>query len=223
MSDDEEVFQGGSDAIRRFAELKNVPVSKVLRNALKDWIYAAYQTTPEAPKISPNPWAYLPGRGTAKGKVVKINLQNLPALEAVRLSPYRLARPNRGFALSAFVPLFQDSALEFTTVKKRSGTDGKKLARQSKAFAKTGGGDAGFKSEVESYRRSKSEGMTERDFAQAKKHEAPNFSAWEATINEIRLDQYPGWSDRASAAGYERAAKNIMVNLEKEMDRLWQG
>ena len=99
-------FQGGSEAIERFAALKNVPVSKVLRNALKDWISAAYAVTPEAPKISLSPWAYLPGRGRKKGKVVTVNLSNLPAEEAVRLSPYRLARPNRGFALSAFVPLF---------------------------------------------------------------------------------------------------------------------
>lgn len=221
MNDD--VFQGGKDAIERFAALKGVPVSKVLKVALKDWIYAAYLSTPEAPRISPNPWAYLPGRGKARGKVVSVNLSNLPAVEAVRLSPYRLSKPNRGFALSAFVPLFQDPELEFSTKKKKGGTNRNKLDRQSRTFATKGGGDVSFKADIEGYRQGKSEGMTAPDFASTKHTESEFLSCWEATVNEIRLTQYPNWSNQAIDAGYARAAKNIIENLEKEIDKQWRG
>lgn len=220
MNDD--VFQGGRDAIEHFAALKNVPVSKVLKVALKDWIYAAYLTTPEAPKISLSPWAYLPGRGKKKGETVTVNLTTLPAIETVRLSPYRIAKPNRGFALSAFVPLFQDPELDFSTKKTKGGTSKSKLDRQPRTFAKKSGGDVSFKGEIESYRTTKSEGMTATDFASTKHQDGENLSCWEATVTEIRLTQYPNWSNEAINAGYERAAKNIIENLEKEMDKLWE-
>lgn len=215
-------FQGGSEAIERFAALKGVPVSKVLRNALKDWIYSAYKVTPEAERISLSPWAYLPGRGKAKGKTVSVNLQNLPAEEAVRLSPYRLARPNRGFALSAFVPLFQSPELKFQSPKTRAGTDRKKLDKLSGTFAKANGGDTAFKASLETYRQGKSEGMTAKDFAATSHRDAENLSCWEATVTEIRLDRYPGWTTTAANSGYEKAARNIVENLERELDRAWQ-
>lgn len=194
-------------------------LGQILRNATKDYIQAAYNVTPEAPKILKSDWAYLPGRGKRRGETVKVRLSSLTQEEENRLEPYRLAKPRRGYALSAFVPVFQDPDLDFSTQKPK-GSKASLIQKQGGTFAKKGGGDRAFKRSLEAYREAQSAHFQPSDYS-SERHGGKDGEPWyEIQVTETNLDEYPNWADEASEAGYRLASERMLKGLRKEWDKL---
>ena len=210
MENDLPNLEGSGEVLKYYADLKGIPLSKVLRNAAKDCVWGAYKATPEAEKIAKLPYAYLPGHGAKKGKTVTVRIDNeIDPLEQVRLSNWRLHKPNCGFALSAFIPVFKE--LEFKSKKPRGNAT--MLKKVWSAFEKRGGDP--WKKEIDAYRQSQSAGMTEKNYSHSERHEGSNPSV-EISITEIALDkQHPEWQTEALEAGCKLAAETMLNDLEK--------
>ncbi len=78
--------------LQRFAELKGIPVSKVLRNAARDFVQAALRETPMA-YLSRSPWARIKTRG---GKTAYRRIDNFDGAARDRLAKQRI-RIRRGW------------------------------------------------------------------------------------------------------------------------------
>lgn len=211
---------GSGELLEIYSTLKGVDMSKVLRNATKDFVQGAYDVTPEAPRIQQSEWAYLPGRGKKKGETVTVHLSTMPPDEQQRLEPYRLAKPKRGYALSAFIPVFQDPDLEFKTQKPR-GAKAALIQKQGSTFQKKSGGDQSFKRSLEAYRESQSAHFSPQDYSSEDHGGVEDEPWWEVQITETNLDAaYPDWSVFAGEAGMRNASERILKDLQKTWDRL---
>lgn len=220
---------GVEGLVHLLAELRQIPVAKVLRNVAKDFVQAGYMDTPKAEKIpGRNPFALLPGRGRMAGKSVKVNLDKYKAEVAARrhrnfrkprpksrhlsmLEAYRLGRPKRGFALSAWIPAMQD--LGFKKPAPPGAAKWESVQRGFTLFAKTGGGYAdSFRQEIEEFRRSK---QTDQQLSQATLSGSATHPVITIQVHEPSLDHYPDWERHTRSMGLALAGARLIRGLQK--------
>ena len=206
-------LQGLNELLDYYAELKQIPLSKILRNAAKDFVQGAYgksdKTTPVGEKITKNPWALVPGRGKMAGKGVYLRLDNLPPEDQKRLEKFRLAKPLRGFARSMFIPVMRE--LEFKQKKPPQAANLDRVQRGFSFYAHKNS-DA-FAQKVESTRakvQSSHEPFSERKIVGNAVH--PGI---EIMIREPSLSQYPNWKETASQKGMALASQRLAKDIIK--------
>ncbi len=229
MADSGCTIEGVDELVHLLSKLRNIPISKVLRNVAKDFVQAGYMDTPKAAAMAgKNPFALLPGRGKMAGLSVKVNLDRERAkVEGRRhrafskprpqsrhlsmLEAYRLGRPKRGFALSVWIPVMKE--LEF----KKKGPPGaariEQVQRGFTLFAKSSGGYADtFRQEIEAYRRQKQADQTlsSRTISGTETHPVISIA-----VHEPSLDRYPGWEAHVTQAGLALAGARLIRGLQK--------
>lgn len=218
MAADLPMLEGSGEVLQYFADLKHIPMDKVLRNAARDIVFGAYRATPEAERIKPNPWALVPGRGRKAGKGVHLYLPDYPAMEQVRLSAYRIAAPRRGYALSAFLPVI--ATLELKKRPARKAAPASTLTKAGRFFAEARDPYAGgWKRQIEAFRAAKtSSHNSPSDYSETKQGSTAEGPWRELRVTEYNLSRYPGWEEKAVAAGMNDAANNIMNELSRLLD-----
>lgn len=209
---------GSGEVLQYYADLKNKSLDEVLLNAARDIVFGAYRETPEAPLIKPNPWALVPGRGKYEGKGVHLHLPDFPAEESARLSIYRIATPRRGYALASFLPAI--GQLELKKKPPRKAAPKSTLTRAGKFFASQRDiYQGGWKREIEAFRSGKTQSHNSpSDYSKTTKGGGLGNPWREFRVAEYNLSKYPGWEDRALAAGMKNAADNILRDLAKIID-----
>lgn len=212
------MLEGSGDVLQYYADLKGVPLDKVLRNAARDIVFGAYRETPEAERIKPNPWALVRGRGRLAGKGVHLYLPDYPAKEQVRLSAYRIAAPRRGYALSAFLPVI--ATLELKKRPPRKAAPASTLTKAGRFFAAANDPYAGgWKRQIEAFRTAHTQSHNSPQDYSASTSGGSDTSPWrEVRVTEYNLSRYPGWAEKAVAAGMNDAADNIMRDLARLLD-----
>lgn len=68
----EYLLDGLDDLMRKMAAAKDIPIGKVVRNAARDYVHAAYLTTPRANR-SKTAFLIVPGRGRLSGRNIWVN------------------------------------------------------------------------------------------------------------------------------------------------------
>lgn len=207
------MLEGSGDVLQYYADLKHIPLDQVLLHAARDIVFGAYRETPEAERIRPNPWALVPGRGRKAGKGVHLYIPDYPAMEQARLSAYRIAAPRRGYALSAFLPVI--GTLELKRRPPRKAAPASTLTRAGKFFAAARDPYAGdWKRQIEAFRAAKTTSHNSpSDYSETKQGSTADGPWRELRVTEYNLSRYPGWAEKAVAAGLNAAADNIMRDL----------
>lgn len=95
--------------LRLFADLKGVPLAKVIRNAARDFAQAALKATPLA-KIRSSPYARitLAGGGT---RYARLDRYGGSTLRNLRKKKYRI-RINRGWSRASWIGVFRALGME---------------------------------------------------------------------------------------------------------------
>jgi len=209
------MLEGSGDVLQYYADLKHIPLDKVLRNAARDIVFGAYRETPEAPPIKPNPWALVPGRGKYEGKGVHLHIPDYPAIDQARLSAYRIATPRRGYALASFLPVI--GTLELKKRPPRKAAPASTLTKAGKFFATASDPYKGaWKKEIETYRAGKTSSHNSPSDYSASRSGGSDTGPWrEVRVSEYNLSRYPDWEGKAVAAGQQAAADNIMRDLAR--------
>ena len=210
-------LEGSGEMLEYYARLKGIPLAKVLRNAARDIVFEAYRQTPEAPRIRPNPWALVPGHGKYEGKGVHLHIPDSPAVDQARLSRYRIAPPRRGYALAAFLPVI--GTLELKKKPPRKAAPASTLTRAGRFFASASDPyKGGWKRQIEAFRKSKTASHNSPSQYSESREGGQSETPWrEVRVTEFDLSRHPGWEDRASQAGIQAAADNIMRDLAKQI------
>lgn len=217
MASDLPMLEGSGAVLEYYARLKGVPLAKVLRNAARDFVFAAYRETPQAPSIKPNPWALVPGRGRLEGKGVHLHIPDYPPMEQARLSAYRIAAPRRGYALAAFLPAI--GTLELAKRPPRRPAPASTLTKAGRFFASAGDPyRGGWKRVIEAFRSAHTQSHNSpQDYSRTSSGGSEQEPWREISITEYNLSRHPSWADRASAAGWQAAADNVMRDLYKTL------
>ena len=218
MAADLPMLEGSGNVLDYFADLKRIPLDEVLLHAARDIVFGAYRETPEAARIKPNPWALVPGRGRKAGKGVHLYLPDFPAIDQARLSAYRIAAPRRGYALSAFLPVIGTLELKKRTAKKAAPAS--TLTKAGRFFAAARDPYAGgWKRQIEAFRAAKTNSHNSpSDYSETKQGSTAEGPWRELRVTEFNLSRYPGWEEKAVAAGMNDAAENIMKELARLLD-----
>ena len=213
MPSDLAMLQGSGAVLDYYARLKGIPVDKVLRNAARDFVFAAYRETPQAPQIRPNPWALVPGRGRYAGRGVHLHIPDYPPMEQARLAAYRIAPPRRGYALAAFLPAI--AGLELKRRPPRKPAPASTLTRSGRFFAQARDPyKGGWKRGIEAFRAGRTQSHNSPSDYSRTQAGGTELQPWRTLeITEYDLSRYPQWEAMASAAGWRTAADNIMRDL----------
>lgn len=208
-------LSGLREILEYYAELKEIPLSKVLRNAAKDFVQAAYgkgdMTTPVAEKIAKKPWALVPGKGSMQGKGVYVRLDSLDAKAQRRLEKFRLAKPMRGFARSMFIPVMRE--LEFKQKKPPQAAPLDKIRRGFSFYAHKSA-DA-FAADIEGERARRQAAGRREPYSQRRIVGDAAHPGIEVTIREPSLSLHPEWQENAAKKGYALASQRLARDLIK--------
>lgn len=204
-------LSGVKDLLAYYAELKQIPLSKVIRNAAKDFIQGAYDkaVTPLGEKIAKNPWALVPGRGKKAGKGVYINLDRQSPEDARRLELFRLRKPMRGFARSMFIPVMRE--LEFKKPKPSGAASFDRVQRGFSFYANRRSDP--FKAQIEALRSARTSSGRREPFSHREICGTEDAPAIRLTVRQPSLSQYPQWESAAHSAGVRLAAARIAKDL----------
>lgn len=206
------------DILDYYAELKQIPLAKVIYHATKDFVQGAYKVTPMGKKIPKNPFALIADRPHSDGRAFYIRLDDWGEATRKRLEKYRLATPPRGFARSQFINLFK--TLEFKKVPHQVGRSSTEKIQRGFSFYAHPKKLTSRAQAVENWRQSDNMDTLKR-LGLSEGHRAGNAAhpAYELTINEPSLDKFPNWEKEASAAGNKLAADRITVDFKKVFQR----
>lgn len=232
-------LDGVDDLLAFYAECKGVSYADVIRHAGKDIVYGAYRTVPMSTARGRSRFALLPGKGSARGRMVYVNLDRLEMEESSRrhrvfkkrkswrksahlakLKQYRIASPARGFAKSVFIPVFK--SLGFTTSKNRpSPADADRFAKYRGGFsffasARSPYSD-GFKESVEQFRASRMGDLSGFSSATSPAKGASGNADFDVTVVEPALGNpaHSSWAASALSAGFSRAGAIIARDFRR--------
>lgn len=189
--------------LQTFADLKNVKIAKVVRNAARDIVYGAYLATPRS-TAKKSPYAEVPNQFHSGN--VKIRLdpggrkKPQPPSERERLSPYRLV-VRRGWSKATWIGAMRALQMNQKTAAK---LDEASKAMVQKKKPTTPPADL----------RSKVEDISTK----------PDSPMKEITNRVYFLSpKQSGVDERILQAGYDRAAAKIDTELHKLLDKALEG
>ena len=189
--------------LRTFADLKNVKVAKVVRNAARDIVYGAYLATPRS-TAKKSPYAEVPNQFHDGN--VKIRLdpggrkKPQPPSERERLTPYRLV-VRRGWSKATWIGAMRALQMNQKTAAKLDEAS-KGMVQKKKPTTPP----ADLRSKVEDI---------------CTKPESP----MKEITNRVYFlsPKQSGVDERILQAGYDRAAAKIDTELHKLLDKALEG
>lgn len=189
--------------LQTFADLKNVKVAKVVRNAARDIVYGAYLATPRS-TAKKSPYAEVPKKKNTGTFIVRLDpggRVDPPSPSAIKLfKPYRLV-VRRGWSKATWI-----GAMRALQMKQKTAA---KLDEASKAMVqkkKPTTPPADLRSKVEDISTNPESPMKE-------------------ITNRVYFlsPSQSGVDERILQAGYDRAAAKIDTELHKLLDKALEG